>query len=416
MILKGLSTYFLINVPKIHTNILWDLSMLFTILIATYSLFIFSYRYLYLKKSAKNNIHTKQSVLLGSEPLVDQKLQGIQGKEHSFIIQKLVILAFIKKLINRVFLSLNVFDRIKRIGYRKGYTNFWMRPEIFLKKELQTNFGSEEKKKDNPARAFKMRAGNAKVHGCKKSSIPSDGATKVEFAHKNKVLKVEIIDAFLFSDVEFIPKENSSFIVGKKNAALPSLERPTEQHLTKQQQALASKNKKALGNVVPKENIAITLNQPLKTNNQSIFQSLFERSDETCKLLLLEEIQAIGDRKELRFLESLNDHFNFQIRDTAILAKAKLQKRLNDDENAKKQSSRPIQVSSKYESSLSFEKSAPRTKKEGMPALNPKEKELISIKADVLPLEFCFLLKELEIQPATSLACDVFEIEFDLAF
>lgn len=381
-----------------------------------YSLFIFSFRYLYLKKRTKHKILTKQSVLLAKEPLVDQELQGIQGKENRVMIQNVGLLAFLKNLINRAFLPYHVIDHIQRIGYGKGYTNFWMRPEIFFKKELQTNFRSVEKNKDSLSRAFKMRIGTAKVEDCKKSSMPSDGATKVEFEHKNKDLKVEIIDAFLFSEVEFVPKETSSILVDKKNTALPTLERPTEQHPTKERQALESKNKKIPANVVPKENIAISLNQPLKTNHQSIFQSLFESSDEACKLLLLEEIQAIGDRKELIFLEHLSDHFNFQIRETAILAKAKLQQRLNDDENSKKQATRPKPIISKNESSLIFEESAPRTKKKGTLALRSRKKELISNNADVLPLEFCFLLKELEIQPAKSLACDVFEIEFDLAF
>tara|TARA_R110002051_G_scaffold130577_2_gene204449 strand:+ start:58903 stop:60105 length:1203 start_codon:yes stop_codon:yes gene_type:complete len=399
MILKVLSTYFLIHVPKIHTNILWDLSVLFTILIALYSLCIFSFKSLYLKKRPENIIPAKQSALRGHEPRVDQEHQKIQGKVNNFITQKLVILASILKRIHRDFISFNLMDRIVRIGYNQAYTNFWMRPEIYLKNEQPTNWGREEKKNDRLTRSFKIKPSKAKV----------------EFSKKSKVLKVEIIDAFLFSDVEFIPKENSSLNVGKKNTALPTLECFTEQHLTKERRALASKNKKTRADVLPNESIASTLNQPLKTNNPSIFQSLFEHSDEACKLLLLEEIHAMGDRKELRFLESLTDHFNVQIRSTAILAKAKLQKRLNDDENFIKQGSRPKQLIRKNESSLIFEPSAPRAKKEDVPALDPMEIELIPNTADVLPLEFCFLLQELEIQPAKSLACDVFEIEFDLA-
>lgn len=61
---------------------------------------------------------------------------------------------------------------------------------------------------------------------------------------------------------------------------------------------------------------------------QSIFKYLFDTSDEYCKLLLLDEILAIGTIKEIPFLATLQHYHHPKIQKKALVIKAKLHDKL----------------------------------------------------------------------------------------
>tara|TARA_R110002051_G_scaffold30845_7_gene71022 strand:- start:94 stop:732 length:639 start_codon:yes stop_codon:yes gene_type:complete len=77
-----------------------------------------------------------------------------------------------------------------------------------------------------------------------------------------------------------------------------------------------------------KNNSKINTPVELCKSYQSIFKSLFDTSDDYCKLLLLDEILEIGNEKDIPFLACLHNHHNPKIRKKALLIKAKLQEKL----------------------------------------------------------------------------------------
>tara|TARA_R110000868_G_scaffold4211_10_gene26574 strand:- start:32291 stop:34210 length:1920 start_codon:yes stop_codon:yes gene_type:complete len=150
----------------------------------------------------------------------------------------------------------------------------------------------------------------------------------------------------------------------------------------------------------------------LSASFQSIFKSLFDAADDYCKLLLLDEILEIGDIKEISFLASLHNYHNTEIRKKAIVIKDKLQSKLGVEihsETVLVEDSEPIETDIQVESVGFTEEIVNRNfltiQKESSANTN-------RIVDDLMPLEFCFVLEKLEIEPAKEF--DVFEIEFDL--
>tara|TARA_R110002050_G_scaffold16019_2_gene49137 strand:+ start:233775 stop:235691 length:1917 start_codon:yes stop_codon:yes gene_type:complete len=150
----------------------------------------------------------------------------------------------------------------------------------------------------------------------------------------------------------------------------------------------------------------------LSASYQSIFKSLFDSSDDYCKLLLLDEILEIGNIKEILFLASLHNYHNTEIRKKALLIKDKLQSKLGAEIHPEAIFVEDLEFIEKDPKSESFDfteevfiTNFPTMENES----NANEPE---IPDGLEPLEFCFLLEELEIEPAKEF--DVFDIEFDL--
>jgi len=74
--------------------------------------------------------------------------------------------------------------------------------------------------------------------------------------------------------------------------------------------------------------------EELSASYQSIFKSLFEKSDDDCKLLLLDEMLTLADEKDLPFLSSLSDYPNPIIKDKVAFIKKGLNKRLEKSQLA----------------------------------------------------------------------------------
>ncbi|SMC73651.1 hypothetical protein SAMN05660703_2499 [Cellulophaga tyrosinoxydans] len=149
----------------------------------------------------------------------------------------------------------------------------------------------------------------------------------------------------------------------------------------------------------------------IEDNYQSIFEPLFNRADDECKMLLLDEILEIGNNKDIPFLTSLQNHHNTLIRTKAVVVKAKL---LDKFTPIKESETLPLEVLN-LQTTIKVEEELVKQRVEINQTISalPIEDQpyLIEKKPkDLMPLEFCFLLEEFDLEPAKPL--DLFEVEF----
>lgn len=100
----------------------------------------------------------------------------------------------------------------------------------------------------------------------------------------------------------------------------------------------------------------------------SVFQDLFRTCDTEAKLILLNEVVAVGDEKELHFLEDLTQDDSPEIRKMAVSVLQKLKKKLNLTESAP--SAEPLAVD-EFPDTINFEElTRPEAQK---PASDPND-------------------------------------------
>ncbi|MGB5497322.1 MAG: hypothetical protein WBM77_00150, partial [Maribacter sp.] len=76
-----------------------------------------------------------------------------------------------------------------------------------------------------------------------------------------------------------------------------------------------------------------TIDSMNETVRPSVFEQLFNRSDLESKLILMDEISAIGDDKEVHFLAQLVNDTNVEISKKADSILAALKERLSNENN-----------------------------------------------------------------------------------
>ncbi|WP_158979100.1 HEAT repeat domain-containing protein [Cellulophaga sp. L1A9] len=106
----------MISAPKIHTDILWDLSVLFVILSAVYFVAIFFYRNKFLKKSADTSRRKNTLAPLVSEFLFYQEQEGSKDEKKSYIQKKIEIRELIKDVENEKVLTEILLDLKKDVS------------------------------------------------------------------------------------------------------------------------------------------------------------------------------------------------------------------------------------------------------------------------------------------------------------
>ncbi len=122
---------------------------------------------------------------------------------------------------------------------------------------------------------------------------------------------------------------------------------------------------------------------------QSIFKQLFETGDMDSKLLLIDEMAVLGDTKELKFLEELEYHKSNEIQEKALWALKHIKERLSLTDA-------DITEISNTTKSADF---------------TEKIVETLAENQERVPLEYCFLLEELEIDEAKP---EMFDLNFEL--
>ena len=149
----------------------------------------------------------------------------------------------------------------------------------------------------------------------------------------------------------------------------------------------------------------------------SVFEEFFRKYDTDSKLLLLEEIPFVGDEKELYFLSKLIYDPDLGIRECAKRVHQELKKRLDlekDDKGATKEAEFNLkdfdESGSKTSSSIYEVDIAIGNEIDTAIKQSPKKP------SDLIPLEFCFLLNELEIKlPRDNSILEVdFKLETDI--
>ncbi|WP_394748778.1 HEAT repeat domain-containing protein [Spongiimicrobium salis] len=150
---------------------------------------------------------------------------------------------------------------------------------------------------------------------------------------------------------------------------------------------------------------------------ESVFRKLFWVSDEESQLLLLDEMLTVGDHKEICFLETLSNCPNDCIRKKAQTVAIALKTRIEATETVEETSLNINKAESNFLEAL-LEEKIPDLDDEKLAETSDmkiNEEETTSSSFDkykgVMPLEFCFLLDELEIRPSKTL--DLFDTEID---
>ncbi len=140
----------------------------------------------------------------------------------------------------------------------------------------------------------------------------------------------------------------------------------------------------------------------------SIFRQLFWSGDTPSKLMLLEEIEQLGDQKEINFLKTLENFPVREIRERAKRVRTILQAQQEEMSGTEAESGaqRASRTSSLAEgiSEIAFEL-------QSMPDARKKEPGFQNSRGH-MPLDFCFLLDELNIKP--SKAFSVMDVDFAL--
>lgn len=106
----------MISAPTIHTDILWDLSVLFVILSGVYFLSIFFFRNRFLKKSADTSRRKNMLAPLVSEFLFYQEQEGSKEEKNSYIQKKIEIRELIKDPENEKVLTEILLDLKKDVS------------------------------------------------------------------------------------------------------------------------------------------------------------------------------------------------------------------------------------------------------------------------------------------------------------
>ncbi len=144
---------------------------------------------------------------------------------------------------------------------------------------------------------------------------------------------------------------------------------------------------------------------------QTVFKNLYENCDTEAKLILLEEISMLGDRKELNFvIEELKSSEHI-IRQKAAKVKLILEKRIENEsiEEVEAIIENDTLVLPKLEDvefNINMDLDSTTTDKAVEPVLECDENKL-------MPLEYCFLMEELEIKPQKPFS--LFNIDFELS-
>jgi len=153
---------------------------------------------------------------------------------------------------------------------------------------------------------------------------------------------------------------------------------------------------------------------------QTVFKDLYNSCDTEAKLILLQEIGALGDEIELQFLKEKLNAEDESIRKKAAEVKTILEKRLgittdidynieiieDDFEAPKTTKAVDLNKDLNHNKEMSFEKYD-----EKHSADISKEMKIGMSADELISLEFCFLLDELDIKPSNTLD----DLDFDLS-
>lgn len=142
----------------------------------------------------------------------------------------------------------------------------------------------------------------------------------------------------------------------------------------------------------------------------SIFRQLFWAGDTPSKLMLLEEIEQVGDKKEINFLRTVEDYPVKEIREKAKQVRAKLQAQGKKEEVTKFGHPEASETSILADEigEIAFELQAMTQESPSAEEEEPSFKK----NGGHMPLDFCFLLDDLNIKPPK--AFSVMEVDFAL--
>jgi len=155
----------------------------------------------------------------------------------------------------------------------------------------------------------------------------------------------------------------------------------------------------------------------------SIFYQLFQVSDEACKLMLLDEILDLADEKEIAFLKTLENDSSIAVKRKAAATIKKIQnhnKKVKEEIIPEKDIDSILNEELKPLKSVNFNsnESLDHSKEvvfvpRGTIDITQEDKAFnIKDSKDLLPLEFCFVLEDLNIELPKPFS--VFDIDFEL--
>lgn len=359
----------------------------------------------------RNNVHIKLAIL-DTIASFDKKedipfLELVDKKDTNFTVKSKALSAINTIYPEYVMPTDGIDDSV--LDHTEG------EPFVDLAKD---GIGNKEAVKESETAALEVKAilelptPNAALYSAKPNMIAED----------NTELHNEFEHVAQFLENTFVAKNTVPLLESQEDASLVTENTmDIEVEITPEEAVLEVADREII-NVVTEANDFEFVSEelePLETKEhvndqsyESIFKSLFNRADDACKMLLLDEILEIGNEKELPFLASLNNHHNILIKNKALLIKAKLLEKLTLKQELTVLASEELRDTS---AELNQEATQIHSKDASAESVllavkQQPEKETYKNTNGLMPLEFCFLLGELEIKPAKPF--DLFEIEF----
>ncbi|ADV51370.1 hypothetical protein Celal_4128 [Cellulophaga algicola DSM 14237] len=151
-------------------------------------------------------------------------------------------------------------------------------------------------------------------------------AAMVEFVPKEAPLNEQLVDEdFSESAVEQLLQEEATLINLQDLPFEEEINTTIEHPVTE----FTSNEDEAISVISEEDNFEVcNATKELSASYQSIFKSLFEKSDDECKLLLLDEMITLADEKDIEFLNSLQNYPNNEVKSKVTFIKAAVNERL----------------------------------------------------------------------------------------
>lgn len=332
--------YNLITAPKVHTDLLWDLSILFTVLAVLYFLAIFYYRKKFKINSADTAKRKKQLAPMVSEFLFYQENEGTKEENSSYIEQKIAIRELLKDKRNESVLSEILLD------LRKDVSGDTMMRLFKLYKDLNLEIKAFEKLRSfkwqkisqgmfeltqmqvKESYSFIKRFINDKRSVVRKQAeistvtLMDEGisffldTTKYQISEWQQLKILEVLSAIK----GFVPPRFNKWLTSKNNdVVLFSLRliKHYDQNDTKESIISLVRHK---NNKIKSEAIDCIKQFNFKSSGD-ILKAVFKKNNPNIKLAILDTLASFENMEDIRFLEDVyKKEFNFTVKSKALSA------------------------------------------------------------------------------------------------
>lgn len=335
-----LKLYNLITAPKVHTNLLWDLSILFSVLALVYFSAIFYYRIKFKKNSADTAKRKKELAPMVSEFLFYQENEGTKEENNSYIEQKIAIRELLKDKRNENVLSEILLD------LRKDVSGDTMKSLFKLYKDLNLEIKAFEKLRSfkwqkisqgmfeltqmqvKESYSFISRFINDKRSVVRKQAeistvtLMDEGisyfldTTKYQISEWQQLKILEVISGVKGFEP---PRFNKWLTSNNRDVVLFSLRLIKHYDQNESEESIISLVRHR-DNKIKNEAIDCIKKFNFKSS-RSILKAIFKTNNSHIKLAILDALASFENKEDIKFLEKVyRKDFNFTVKSKALSA------------------------------------------------------------------------------------------------